>query len=191
MLQQLIHWDHQLFKFINQDLANSFFDLMAPLLRSKTIWIPLYIFIWAATSKKLGWQAGLILLAGAGITIAITDSAIAQSFKYTFHRMRPCNNAPIQVRQLVKCGSGYSFISAHACNHFALAMFLYAMWGNIYKWILPASLIWAGAIAFSQVYVGVHFPADVTMGALLGSATGYLCGKIMYRRFFKKYIVAS
>jgi len=72
----------------------------------------------------------------------------------------------------VPCGSGYSFPSAHATNHFAIALFLIFVFHDKWKPILPIALIWAFIISFSQIYVGVHYPIDTMAGAILRSSIG-------------------
>jgi undecaprenyl-diphosphatase len=80
-----------------------------------------------------------------------------------------------QVRLLLDhCSGGYSFTSSHATNHFGLAMFISQTLKpiiNKFRWPL---FLWAGSIAYGQVYVGVHYPLDVVVGSLLGCAIGYM-----------------
>ncbi|MEZ4983676.1 MAG: phosphatase PAP2 family protein [Saprospiraceae bacterium] len=86
------------------------------------------------------------------------------------------------VRQLIPCGGGYSFTSSHATNHFAVAFFLFLTWGRLWKrwrWLL---LLWAATIALGQVYVGVHYPLDITVGALLGMTLAWGIS-ILYKRW--------
>jgi undecaprenyl-diphosphatase len=73
-------------------------------------------------------------------------------------------------------------MSAHATNHFALAIFI-PYFFKAQKWLLPLLLFWAFMICFSQVYVGVHYPLDVMAGA----ATGILFG-IAFSRYVTKFI---
>jgi undecaprenyl-diphosphatase len=77
--------------------------------------------------------------------------------------------------RLVKpnCGGKYSFFSGHASNSFALALF-FGGFMKSYQRILPyVLLIIAGLIAYSRVYIGVHFPLDIICGALVGSLIGW------------------
>ena len=99
-------------------------------------------------------------------------------------RIRPCAEPSLQgiTRHLIERCAGYSFMSAHATNHFALAMF-FSFCFQKQKWLLPAMLFWAFAISFSQVYVGVHYPLDV----IAGGCTGALFG-VAFSRYVFKYI---
>lgn len=176
MIETFRQIDFQFFQFINTACANPVADVICPILRNKATWIPLYlllaIYIYKHFSTKLLW----FILFGA-LTVLLSDQTASHIVKPLVHRLRPCNNPDFQnqVRLLVEhCGSGFSFVSAHAANHFALATF-FALSFPKYKWNY-LFYIWAAAISLSQVYVGVHFPADVAGGALLGIATGALTG---------------
>ncbi|MEY2901476.1 MAG: hypothetical protein RLY89_582, partial [Bacteroidota bacterium] len=84
---------------------------------------------------------------------------------------------------LPNCGSGYSFTSSHATNHFAFAVFIFITMGQVlgkWKW---AFLFWAGSVAYAQVYVGVHYPIDVLVGGLLGTLIGFISANLFQQRF--------
>ena len=102
-----------------------------------------------------------------------------------FHRVRPCNNPYIAgiIHLLVPCGSGLSFPSSHASNHFALGVFSAMTLGRRARWVWTAGIAWAVVVSFSQVYVGVHYPLDVTVGAIVGTTIGIIVGKI-YNRYW-------
>jgi undecaprenyl-diphosphatase len=81
----------------------------------------------------------------------------------------------------VPCGSGFSFPSSHAVNHFALAAFFYYTTPFIpIKWRF-IWYIWAFSISFAQVYVGVHYPSDVILGGFIGFYFGNIVAKIYLR----------
>lgn len=184
MLEQLKHIDHQLFNFINHNLSNGFCDWLMPYLRIMWLWVPLYIILFCVLGKKNGVKKMLYMMIGFGIIIAIGDALIANSFKHFFGRIRPCHYHDIEglipiVRD--RCGSGFSFISAHATNHFAIAMYYIVLLKSVHRYWL---LLWAALIAFASIYIGVHYPADVAVGALFGVMIGGSMGTGV-----KKYIL--
>jgi len=93
-----------------------------------------------------------------------------------------------EVRNLIACGTGYSFPSSHAANHFGLAVFLILVFFHKWRLILPIGLFWAFSVSFAQIYVGVHFPLDIMGGALLGSMIGYIMSAILLvNKTFKEW----
>ena len=178
-MQELLTYDRQLFKQINYYCHNSFFDWLMPWLRNSTMWVPLYLFLLLLVIinyKKNAWWWVIFALC----TAILTDFVSSKIIKEYFYRQRPCNNAAIAdwVRVLVAYRpQSSSFTSSHAANHFAMATFLYLTLKKYFgKWPL-AFFLWAFSISFAQVYVGVHYPLDVTCGAAIGILIGYLCGK--------------
>lgn len=114
----------------------------------------------------------LWVVAFALLVILLADQISSTFIKPYFARLRPCNDAALasQMRILVRCGVGYSFVSSHAANHFGLSFFLLPLFkGNMAKSLL---VLWAVAVSLSQIYVGVHYPSDVFFGAVLGMAIG-------------------
>lgn len=180
MIETLRHIDHILFHFINHDLANPVLDMWCPVFRNKYTWLPLYLILVTVFYKQYGKQL-LWLSAFAALTVLLTDQLSSSLIKPLVHRLRPCNNPEVNARLLLDyCGAGYSFVSSHAANHFGMAMFLLPFLKS--KWLWGFLLfIWASAVSFSQVYVGVHFPSDVTAGALLGVVVGYSTSYITLR----------
>ena len=179
-MPDLIQIDQHLFSIINQGLSNPFFDWLMPLLRNRFFWAPVYMFLAVFFVRNYGKQGWMLLLFFA-ITFGVTDYLTSSVIKPAVQRLRPCNDPAMKpgIKLLVACGSGYSFPSTHAANHFALALFLINMFYRRWKPILPLALLWAGSIAFAQVYVGVHYPFDVTFGALIGILTGSVMGGIL------------
>ncbi|MCU0422107.1 MAG: phosphatase PAP2 family protein [Bacteroidia bacterium] len=186
MIEYLNHIDTVWFLAVNNGLENSFFNMICPFLREPKMWIPLYLILVYVWYKQFGTKA-FLLLAIAGVLVGVADQFSANLIKNTFERLRPCNQPLLkdQVHLLVNCGKGFSFISAHATNHFALAIYVIVLMGNKFKFLYYAAPLWAASIAFSQVYVGVHYPFDVICGAIVGSILGFLFGKVTYHKLLK------
>ena len=170
-----------LFEFLNQDLANPFFDAVLPVYRDKLTWVPLYVLTAYVIWSRYGWKRTLYLLLCIGLVIAVADQIAATVIKPWVGRLRPCATEALQtqVRILVSCGGKYGFPSNHATNHFAVATVLCLTVLHKWQWRI-LWLLWALSISLAQVYVGKHFPADILAGALLGTGIAAL-GVIAYR----------
>lgn len=173
-MDAIIQWDQYCFELINQGLRNPFMDWLLPFWREKTFWIPLYIALVGFSIWKFRKKAIYFIL-GAGLTVGVADTMSSKVIKPLVHRLRPCNDPVFkeEVHLLVRCGSGYSFTSSHASNHFAIALFLIYTLGGVYPIITWPLILWAASISFGQVYVGVHYPLDVLSGAFLGIWIGW------------------
>lgn len=182
MLELIQQFDIKAFKCINSGLSNQFFDAILPWCREKWFWMPAYWFLAAFSLLNFG-KKGWVIILGIVLSAGLADYTSSSIIKKNVQRLRPCNDIErvetITLR--APCGSGYSFTSSHAANHFAVAVFLIGFLGDLARWIKPVALSWAALIAFSQVYVGVHYPADVTMGGLLGAFIGWLVVKTLGR----------
>jgi membrane-associated phospholipid phosphatase len=179
MIESLQKFDADLFLAIHRGLSNGFFDWLLPMMRNRYTWAPLYLFIIVFSFieyKKRGWYiVGMLLF-----TFALGDMMASRIIKPLVMRIRPCNEITLadELIRRVPCGSGYSFPSAHATNHFALAVFLIFVFYPKWKPVLPIGLAWAFIISFSQIYVGVHYPIDTMVGAVLGTCIGLATSKL-------------
>jgi len=187
MLEQFIHIDRDLFLAINQGLGNPFFDWLLPILRNPYAWAPLYLFLVVFFIRQYGKMGVLVVvfaLASAGTSDAVSSHLVKKSVK----RLRPCNEPGFKelVHARAGCGGAFSFTSSHAANHFAMAFFWIALFRRRWKHTLWLCMAWASLISFSQIYVGVHYPADIICGALLGVLIGTGMGHL-FRRFFSDF----
>lgn len=159
---------------IHRDFHYPILNLIIPYLRLPQFWIPLYIvliYLLIRWYKKYWWLALSTVIA----TVSFSDFTNSSLIKKWVQRPRPCNESELRkyLDVLVHCGSGYSFMSSHACNHMAIGMFFFLIFRqrNIKNaWIF---LLWASLVGFAQVYVGVHYPFDVMTGLIYGALIGY------------------
>ena len=164
MLELLNAIDVKLFLFLNVTIANPVFDFIMPIITNKYTWVP----IWLAVIIGLLWKGGtkgrwVVLLAI--ITVSCADLVAYRVMKKNIKRIRPCN-AIEQVHLTVKRTNSYSMPSNHATNFFALAT-IFSFFYRRYRIGLYTA---AAVVAFSRISVGVHYPFDTLVGALLGSA---------------------
>jgi membrane-associated phospholipid phosphatase len=182
MILSIQEFDFDLFLAIHRGLSNDFFDWLFPLMRNKFFWAPLYLFIIIFCIREYR-KRGVYLIGILLLTFAMGDLIASRLIKPFIGRIRPCNDFQLSnyIIHRVPCGSGYSFPSAHATNHFAIAVFLILVFYSKWKPILPIGLAWAFIISLSQVYVGVHYPVDTIVGAALGTAIGMFTGTLYHK----------
>ena len=179
LVQKIIEGDRWLFSKINQDWSGVIPDNIFPYLREAEFWVPFYLFLLVFITlnfgkKGLWWAFSLIM------TAVVSDLISSHLIKAFIFRTRPCQdpNLAENMRVLViYCPMSSSFTSSHACNHFALASFIWLTLRQLSPW-WAAVFIWAAAIAYAQVYVGVHFPIDVLSGAILGCGIGWAMSRV-------------
>jgi undecaprenyl-diphosphatase len=170
-MTELLQLDERLFYFVNSEWRNVLFDAVLPVLREKHTWFPLYLFLLVFFILNFR-KNGLILILTLALTVGISDVVSSHLVKKTVRRARPCQvlDQTKDMHLMVNCGSGYSFPSSHAANHFSMAVFLMLTLSRVFRRVKVPLLIWATSIAYAQVYVGVHYPLDVVAGALLGTS---------------------
>ena len=166
--------DTELFLFFNSKHTASL-DFIMYWASNKLVWIPLYIYFFFLVYKKANSRVWLVLIS-ALMLIAISDQLSVHAFKDVFQRYRPCHNLLLQnqIHMNEPCGGMYGFISSHASNTFALAMFLFLFFRNEKKYFGIFIFLWAAFVSYSRIYNGNHYPADVAVGALVGMCVGIL-----------------
>lgn len=183
LLHKILQGDYWLFSHINQRWTAQPLDSIFLFAREAEFWVPFYLFLLVFITTnfgKKGWIWSLYLITTAAISDTISSHLIKDHLVY---RLRPCGN-PIWADSIhflaSYCPSGSSFTSSHACNHFAMAVFIYRTLRPISRW-WSLALLWAFVISYAQVYVGVHYPLDVVCGGILGSLIGWLTSFIFGR----------
>lgn len=170
MIEALLKWDTQIFLLLN-GLHAPFWDPIMVFASGKLTWLPFYLILIYFIARKQGWKTLWWLMAIALVVVA-ADQISAGIFKNSFQRLRPCHTPELQglIHLVGKCGGQYGFISSHAANTFGVAIFLSMLFRS--RWATYGLLFWAAFVAYSRIYLGVHFPGDVICGAIVGAGIG-------------------
>ena len=188
MIESIIDKDIELLIFLN-NLGTTQWDGFWLFVTNKFSAIPLYIILLYFTFKYYGLKRTVVLLLFIVLLIAASDQT-SNLFKYGFKRLRPCHDENIEpLIRLVKarCGGLYSYFSAHASNAMAIAVFFSFILKMKYKIFTVILIVWALLVAYSRVYIGVHYPLDITTGILFGLLYGTLFSMLL-KVFSKKFI---
>ncbi len=164
-------------------MTNDVFDAVIPWLREPVFWAPIYLFIIGFCLFNFG-KKGYFVIVFLSLAAGSSDFISNTIIKKNVERIRPCRALESdEVITRVHCGSGYSFTSNHAANHFAISWYLIFLLPSSRRALKFVLGIWAFAVSFAQVYVGVHYPLDVISGALLGICIAYLWS-VLFRKFW-------
>jgi undecaprenyl-diphosphatase len=159
--------DTTLLLLINRTLANPLFDLLMPLLSNKWVGLSLAGCALPLLLARGGRRAWVLLAAGL-LAVGLADLG-ANTIKHLIQRLRPCHDVAL-LQVLAGCTRSFSMPSNHAANIAAVAATIWLGWRS-WPWTGLAWLLAAGVMV-SRVYLGVHYPSDVLVGALWGTGMG-------------------
>ncbi len=187
MLETLKQWDRDLFVFLNSfgiEQHDSFWIFVTQIENWTALYILFFILSLYYYKAKKGFAIIFFLLLTFGITIFFTGLV-----KDYIGRLRPNNVEALgQLIRILQKPTNYSFFSGHASSSFAVTTFMVLVLRKYTKWIY-LSYIWPLFFIMSRIYVGVHYPSDILVGALVGTVFAlffyYLCKKVLnHERLF-------
>ena len=191
-METLLRFDTELFLFFN-GLHAPWADRFVYLLSQIWCWIPLYllvVFLIFFFYKKKGWMVLLVF----ALTIVLSDQT-CNLLKNSVCRLRPSHTEAIaeQIHLVQKpdgnryFGGKYGFPSAHASNSMALAFLVIFFLSNGKKLVAAAMILWSLLMAYTRLYLGVHYPLDILCGFILGSCYALLMCFI-HRKWLSKFL---
>ena len=184
MIEWLDQLDKAIFLILNS-LYSDVSDKVWLLITNIPTWIPLYVLIFFLFIKVFKKDSFYLIL-GLLLVVLVCDQFTSGFMKPFFERPRPCHDAEIGhlVHIANKCGGQFGFASGHSANSFGIAMFVWMVFRSYWKWTWLI-FVWAAVVAYSRIAIGVHYPADILVGGLLGIFFGFLIFKLTSELFFK------
>lgn len=192
-MDTLLELDRKLLLFLN-GLHHPLVDPFMYYASQTVAWLPLYLLLIFFIFKKYksdGWY----VLVGAAITILLADQITSSLMKPFFARLRPSQEPSlIGLVHLVNGYKGglFGFASSHAANTFGTALFVWFMLKPFYKKIAWLFL-WAALMSYTRIYLGVHYPGDILVGALVGLMSGwigYRCSIWLITRYGRTQLIS-
>ncbi len=182
-MEELIQLDKQLLLAVNGS-DSTFLDSIIMTLTTAQTWIPLYIVLLVIVLlNNKGFREVFLIIAAAGLCVLFAGAVDDEIVKPLVARWRPTHDP--EIGSLVDTvngyrGGNYGFFSAHAANTFSIAMFFSLL---IRQRLVTIFLIgWSLVNCYTRLYLGVHYPGDITVGLLWGGLVGFCVYRFFYCR---------
>lgn len=165
LVDQVLAWDDTVLQWVNTHCGVGWPGTLASLLSSR--WV-MAITIMLAAATIAGRRRRRLALATA-IALGLADLLTTRILKPAWRRLRPCH-AWTGLHIPDGCGGDWGFPSGHAVLGFLLVTALAPSLRLGWIWLWPLATL----VALSRIALGVHYPSDVVVGALIGAAAGGL-----------------
>jgi len=166
MFDKLLEWDRDFFLYLN-GLGNESHDTFWSIITEFAFWAPLFLCIilllFVTNTRAQAFRMLLtymVMLTVLTAVIFITKDYVA--------RLRPNNNEVMRLlMRVVRNSQDFSFFSGHAASSFNIITLTTLFLRKKVKWI-AVLFLWPLLFSFSRIYLGVHYPLDIFVGALVG-----------------------
>ena len=194
-MEELIQFDKQLLLMVNGS-DSAWLDSVIMTLTDAKMWIPLYLGLFYVVCRT-NWMRRMgtpnqqraimnivLVLLAAGLCVLLAGAVDDEIVKPLVARWRPTHDP--EIGALVDTvngyrGGNYGFFSAHAANTFSIAVFfsLLMRW----RFFTVCMVGWSLVNCYTRLYLGVHYPGDITVGLLWGGFVGWFVYRIYCRAY--------
>lgn len=177
MVECLDSLDRSIFLFLN-GMHNDFFDVFMWYVSKTATWSLMLLFLLYIIFKN-NWRMALMVVLGIALTITLADQISSGLIKDFIGRFRPTHNP--EIESIVHTVNGYKgglygFVSSHAANTLGVSVYISLLFRN--RYITLFMMLWSLLVAYSRIYLGVHYPGDILGGMVVGVISGFVVYKI-------------
>jgi undecaprenyl-diphosphatase len=181
-MDEIIQFDKHLLLMLNGS-DSVFLDWVIMTLTNAKTWIPLYLsllYVVVKTNRNL--RDVLMVLLAAGLCVLLAGTIDDEIVKPLVARWRPTHDP--EIGSMIDTVNGYrggnfGFFSAHAANTFSLAVFFSLLMRH--RLFVCFMVGWSLTNCYTRLYLGVHYPGDITVGLLWGGFVGWLVYRLYCR----------
>ena len=176
-MESIAALDTEVFFFLN-GLHTPWLDPIMYYLTKTTISIPIFALLIYLLAKKFGTKVWIPLVYII-LCVVCTDRITSGIMKPAFARLRPTHEPMIMEKVHTvnnHRGGKFGFASSHAANTFGVAILAFLLLRENYRY-MGLLFLWAGLVSYTRIYLGVHYPGDILVGAVIG----LICGVLLYR----------
>ncbi len=172
MLERILQWDRETFVYLNS-LGIEQYDFFWSTVTKYPPWIPLFIIFFLLFFIKFPKRQAIFMILTV-LVLVFFVTTLTDLTKQVVVRLRPNNDEELNTLiRILRSSSGYSFFSGHASSSFSITTLVVLFLRHHFKWVY-LFYIWPILFAMSRIYVGVHFPIDITVGALVGVVSAWI-----------------
>ena len=169
MIDQIVKIDKEVMVFLNKTISNPIFDFIMPIITNQNFLVFSGLLVLGYLAIY-GGKRGRITIVVLLLAVSASDAICFQIIKPWVGRLRPSYEFYEYINLLVSKGGKYSFPSNHASNSFVFATVL----SYFYDKRNSLLFLLASTIAFSRIYVGVHYPLDIVFGSIIGYVISWI-----------------
>jgi undecaprenyl-diphosphatase len=172
--------DQEFFLILN-GLHNAFFGGFMFAFSQKIVWIPFMISLVYVLIKQ-GRRNAVWMISALILCIVLADQISSGIIKDAVQRLRPSRDPSFSALVHIVngyTGGKYGFVSSHAANTFGFALLSSLL---VRRMIYTVTVfLWAAVIAYSRIYLGVHYPLDILGGVFVGGLSALFCFRLLKR----------